>query len=102
MSWHIKCFLQYQSTAHEHQSQTGTTATVTYGILDTVYGNKAVSCTHVWVNGFNRFTVTWDLGHDPRSGWLTTAQNTNSFKSSRTDRQTPLKDRNIYGGSTAH
>jgi hypothetical protein len=77
---------------HEHQIQTGTTATVTHGMLDTVYGNKAVSCIHVWVNGFNRFTVTWDLGHDPSSGWLTTAQNTNSFKSSITDGQTPLKD----------
>jgi len=81
--------------AHKHQSQTGTTTRVTYGMLDTLYGNKAVSCTHVWVNGFNRFTVTWDLGHDPSSGWLTTAQNTNSFKSSRTDGQTPLKDPKI-------
>lgn len=66
-------------------------------MLVTLYGNKAVSCTHVWVNGFNRFTVTWDLGNDPSSGWLMTAQNTNSFKSSRTDGQTPLKDPKIYG-----
>jgi len=88
LSWHRKCSLQYHGVAHEYQSQTGTTARVTYGMLDTVYGNKAVSWIHVWVNGFNRFTVTWDIGHNPSSGWLTTAQNTNSFKSSRTDGQT--------------
>jgi hypothetical protein len=88
--------------AHTHESQTGTTAREIHGMLDTPYDNTAVSFIHVWVNDFNRFAVTWDLGHDPSSGWLTTAQNTNTFKSSRTDGQTPLKDPIIYGGSTAH
>lgn len=97
-----KCFLQCHGMAHKHQHQTGTTARVTHEMLDTLHGNKAVSWLCVGVNGINRFTVTWDLGYHPSSGWLTTAQNTNSFKSSRTDGQIPLNDPEIYGVSTAH
>ena len=70
-------------------------------MLDTPYGNKAVSCVCVCVNGFNRFMVIWDLGYDPSSGWLTTAQNTVS-KMSRADGHMLLNDPKIYRRSTAH
>lgn len=63
LSWHSKCFLQYHGMAHKHQSQTGRTARVTRGMLDTPYGNKTIfyTCLGEWFEQIHSDMGPWTL-----------------------------------------